>query len=176
MSQPSSPPVAQVPTQQKRRLVEVPQSADVGVGASDGPMSMFGGVQSNNMMIYMIIAGVGISMGISIFLYREMKKMKTEFSDLSQKLGDSSGNDDATAALEIKINQLAKNMNALHTLLSNKSSNVSDNQLEVGTVDTKPRLPVPEGQEEAVVMGGGPPMNEGEKIVIECDGEDFCSS
>lgn len=133
----------------------------VEIGDSQGPMS-------SPMMFYLLLGSVGLSLGATLFMFREVRRLL-----------------DNTATTKKQYEETAKGLRELGEQLKKLSEHVSDNARIEGR-PMPPRieeqLPKPEGSKKARVMDGGPkddPQREEEEEEIEesdssCD-EGVCS-
>ncbi len=96
----------------KKRFVDPqsPKSTDIVADVSTG---------SSNNILYLVLAAAGISMGLSVFLYREIKRMKFDIETMQKKIVKETkeSNEDTVD----KITQLAQNMQDLHNYIKNNA-------------------------------------------------------
>lgn len=136
----------------KRRFVDPqsPRTSDAIVSVDErGPIG-------GNSILYLVLAAAGISMGISVFLYREMRRLKTDLDVTQKKLVNETkeANEETTQ----KLTQLAQNMQALHIYIKNNAEVMGrtppPTPIELPKKEVK--LPKPEGTKKVEVLENGP--------------------
>ena len=149
------------PASSKRRLLE-PTSPSQELVSSD--MGFLGG----NNLLYMVIGAAGVSMGISVFLYREMKKLKSDVETIQIKTSKDTkeqfeANSETIKSIDMKINQLAQNMQGLHMYVRNTATTngkpLPPKPKPLPKPLSKPigsNLPKPEGVSKVIITSGGP--------------------
>jgi cell division protein FtsL len=143
----------------KRRLVDPPSPTNALTTSCEGLMN-------NSNMLYIIMGAAGISMAISVFLYKEMRKLKIDIETVQKKSATESkenneSNAEAIKSIESKINQLAQNMQGLHMYVRSNASVQGKPPPPTPKplpkiIQTKPKLPKPDGVAKVVIMEGGP--------------------
>ena len=144
----------------RKRLVEPPSPRPSQIVASE-PEGMLGG-----NILYMLIGAAGISMGASVFLYREMKKLKSDVEIVQKKSNKETkeqieSNTEAVKSIEMKINQLAQNMQSMHIYMRNSAAASNTQPPPTPTPlpvapPPQPKLPKPEGEKKLQISKGGP--------------------
>jgi|LauGreDrversion4_2_1035121.scaffolds.fasta_scaffold148147_4 hypothetical protein len=136
----------------KKRFID-PQSPRSSDALVDPP-------QGSSNILYLVLAAAGISMGLSVFLYREMKRMKIDM-DVTQKkiVKETKETSEETSQ---KITQLAQNMQALHIYIKNNAAVLGKPPppQPVQIPDKEPNLPKPDGVKKVQIVEGGPSSEE----------------
>ena len=136
----------------KKRFID-PQSPRSSDALVDSP-------QGSSNILYLVLAAAGISMGLSVFLYREMKRMKIDM-DVTQKkiVKETKETSEETSQ---KITQLAQNMQALHIYIKNNAAVLGKPPppQPVQIPDKEPNLPKPDGVKKVQIVEGGPSSEE----------------
>lgn len=122
----------------------------------------------NSNMLYLVIGAAGVSMGVSIFLYRELKKIKSEYTllkdnDMKEQVD---ANTESLQTIETKLSQLAQNMQALHLMMKNSSGLVQP-QKAAQPVVIERQIPVTPSNPDPKISEGGP-------VVIDIPNEEDC--
>lgn len=126
------------------------------------------GILSNGNIMYALIGATAISLGIGIFLYREMKQLKSETSVLKKNINETKTkldeSSDGIKNIYSKMNIMAKNMQLMHNNMKNSNikaqtlsstpSYIDQKNLERGVPSRN--LPVPRDS-KIVVLPDGPP-------------------
>ena len=156
----------------KKRFIDNPQSPRTSHNDVEP-------VASSNIM-YLVLAAAGISMGLSVFLYREMKRMKNDMDTAQKKIvNETKETGEETSQ---KITQLAQNMQALHMYIKNNAAVLGKPPppQPIQLPDTLPNLPKPDGVKKVQIIEGGPPRTSGEATTpetpsgVECE-DGVCS-
>ena len=123
-------------------------------------------LMAGNNLTYIALGAVGISMGVSIFLYREMKKMKSDIDNIQKKsiseINDNiESNTETVKNIDQKINQLAQNMQQLHIYMRNSAAANGRQPPPVPKPmpqppPPQPKLPKPDGVRKVKIVEGGP--------------------
>ena len=143
----------------KKRFIDNPQSPRTSHNDVEP-------VASSNIM-YLVLAAAGISMGLSVFLYREMKRMKNDMDTAQKKIvNETKETGEETSQ---KITQLAQNMQALHMYIKNNAAVLGKPPppQPIQLPDTLPNLPKPDGVKKVQIIEGGPPRTSGEATAPE---------
>lgn len=138
----------------RKRLVDPPTPKHLECVSEGG-----GGVVPN--MFYFVLAAAGISMGLGLFLYRDMRKVKTDIEQLQkktinetkEKIGEQG---EALKTMEQKINQLAQNIQSLHLFVRNNTTHTPPSPKPLPQTPPLPNLPKPSGIHRVKVLPGGP--------------------
>ena len=143
----------------KKRFID-PQSPRSSDALVDSP-------QGSSNILYLVLAAAGISMGLSVFLYREMKRMKIDM-DVTQKkiVKETKETSEETSQ---KITQLAQNMQALHIDIKNNAAVLGKPPppQPVQIPDKEPNLPKPDGVKKVQIVEGGPSSEESADLLCE---------
>lgn len=138
-------------------------------------------MNSNNMVQYVSVGAAAIAMGVCIFLYKEVKKLKSDMNDLTDEIKKLENNEQleentkTIQSLEEKVNQIATLMQHMAMRAGPKPpSMVTPEPIPVTRVSvvTSEVLPVKKDSEESIE---DLPGNENTKIVnggptIDCEG------
>ena len=143
------------PPPRRKRLVEPPSPK--GVIATQPDNGFLGG----NNMLYLLIGAAGISLGVSVFMFREMRKLKLDVEHIqnNKKFKEQlETNTEAVKVIDTKINNLAQNMQSLHLYIKNtaavKGKPPPPSPVPMPKQEQKPKLPQPETTTAEVVHGG----------------------
>jgi hypothetical protein len=136
----------------KKRFIDPqsPRSSDAIVESAGAPSNI----------LYLVLAAAGISMGLSVFLYREMKRMKIDMDATQKKIVNETK--ETSEETSQKINQLAQNMQALHIYIKNNAAVLGKPPppQPVQIPDKEPNLPKPDGVKKVQIVEGGPSKEE----------------
>lgn len=136
----------------KRRFVDPqsPRTSDALVSVDEkGPIG-------GNSILYLVLAAAGISMGLSVFLYREMRRLKSDLDVTQKKLVNEAK--EANEETAQKLAQLAQNMQALHIYIKNNAEVIGKTPppMPIELPKKEVKLPKPEGTKKVEVNEKGP--------------------
>ena len=170
------------PRRGSKRSVELPPSPvptpEMNYSVANTQYNLEEGVLSNIgcNMTYITIGAVGISIALSIFLYREMRKMKSEVLDLAKAVHDNDQQELNTKSIENIEEQISQIKNMLQQM-TQRSGGPSPAQLaamEQARQAAMAAQKLPIISENTEISENGPDdSNENDSEEEECD-NDVC--
>ena len=132
------------------------------------------GENNDNMMQYISVGVAAVAMGVCIFLYKEVKKVKGDVVDIGEEVKKLQTNEQLEENTKT-IQSLEEKVNQIGTLLQHMAVRGQQQQRPVSVPVPPPQLPVKvkseesvlptlSGQEDVKIVKGGPECDDEEGI------------